>query len=103
MLRVKSIPGEPTRFFVESFEVQCSNPDCSKLYPRTPAGHTKFTDAQMATLRAVGVWPKVKKYLERLVKEGDPRNVAGGQCRRCGGALSSREHLVDLAGMDAAG
>jgi hypothetical protein len=45
----------------------------------------------------------VKKYLDRVAKEGDPRNVAGGMCRRCGAVLASREHLVDLAGMDAAG
>ena len=49
------------------------------------------------------MWPRVAKYIATLAEQFHPRNVAGGMCRRCGGLLESREHLVDLAGMDMAG
>lgn len=101
MLRVKAIPNEATRFYVESAEVICTN--CGKLYPKTPNGHARFSHEQTATLRACGVWTKVSNYLKQLSRQFNPRNVPGGQCRKCGGALDERWHLVDVSSMDYAG
>ena len=96
-LRVQAIEGETTCFRVESSEVQCTNPQCAKLYRRTPNGFVRFGAGQQTLLNTIGVWSKVRAYLKRMEREFDPRYVPGAQCPKCGAVLAERWHRVDTA------
>jgi hypothetical protein len=75
MLRVKAIPGEPTRFWVESGTLQCTDPQCGKMYNR----RTRH--------RLVPGQAHPTDYLHI----GDP-------CPACGtGTLDVRFHVVDIS------
>ena len=94
LLRVKPIEGEPTSFMVESDEVQCVNPECSKLLKKTPKLASHFTARQEATLRFAGVWRKVEGTIRLLTSR--PTIASGDPCPKCGAALGERWHRVDL-------
>lgn len=102
-LRVQAIAGETTCFMVESAEVQCVNPVCSKLYRRTPNGYARFGTGQKTLLNMIGVWNKVQSYLRRMEREWNTRYVPGAQCPRCGAALAERSHRVDTTGYNCNG
>ena len=74
MLRVKAIPGEPTRFWVESGTLQCTNAQCGKMYNR----RTRH--------RLVPGQAHPTDYLHI----GDP-------CPHCGSDLDVRFHVVDIS------
>lgn len=76
MLRVKAIPGEATRYWVESNSLQCVSAACGHLLNRRWR-HVPF-DATGA------------KLPPRRHEVGDP-------CPRCGSALDLRFHVVDIA------
>ena len=74
MLRVKAIPGEPTRFWVESNTLVCTSPECSRTYNR--------------------------KQRHRLVpNQSSPTDYLhiGDPCPVCGATLDVRFHVVDIA------
>ena len=96
MLRVIASHGSPTEFFVESAELQCTNPSCSKLYKRTPPDLVRFSAKQQVVLRALGVWGKVARHLAALDAAWTPKYRVGDQCGRCGAALDVRFHTVHI-------
>lgn len=74
MLRVKAIPGEPTRFWVESGTLQCTDPQCGKSYNR--------------------------RTRHRLIPgQAHPTDYLhiGDACPACGSTLDVRFHVCDLA------
>lgn len=100
MLRVKPIPGEPTRYHVQSDTLQCSNPQCGKLARRV-ADPTWFSARQLQFMRTVGIVGKVTKALAKL--RTDKALTSADQCRSCGAALEHRHHLVDLMDFNGSG
>lgn len=80
MLRVKAIPGESTRFWVESNTLICSNAQCSKLYTRRER-HRLVPGQAYPT-----------EYLH-----------IGDSCPKCGQMLDVRFHTVDIAANHYAG
>ncbi len=104
MLRVMPVPGEPTTFRCEGTSLQCSCPECAKLFKRTPPDQVRFSLRQQTVLRALGVWGKVQRHLVALEKAYVPRYRVEQRCHKCGeGTLQLVFHTVDLKGYGDAG
>ena len=103
MLRVIPVPGEPASYDVESHELQCTNPECAKLFPRLDMEHVHFTRRQEQFLRLAKLWGKVKRILDGLAQRYRPLNRVGSPCPRCGQALDLRFHRVQLELNDCVG
>lgn len=73
-MRVIPVPGEPTRYRVESNSLECTKRECGKLYTRRN---------------------------RHLLAPGDRSTSAylfvGDPCPKCGSRLDLRFHLVDIA------
>lgn len=80
MLRVKAIPGEPTRFWVESWTLEC--PQCSAKFNRRTRHRllARYEDVPHSGYLYIG----------------DP-------CPKCGGELDCRFHVVDIANYNGVG
>lgn len=98
ILTVKSIAREPTCFLVESFELQCVNPQCGKIVKRFPELMVDFSSRQRALLRFTGVWNRVSVIVVGLKLKAFRQ--PGEQCPKCGAALDNRWHKVDIARND---
>jgi hypothetical protein len=99
MIRVCAVHGEPTCYHVESSELQCVEPQCSKLYRRLPASFVWFSSRQREFLRGLGLLARVDKRLGELAERysNRPGRRPGDQCPRCGGQLDVRFHRVDIS------